>query len=82
MAETLAALGIMAAHETKAPDLRVVVERILEAEDADEADLQIKYETLVAIYRVKRLLTWVLVIVPLILVGLGVVLYATASARY
>ncbi|WP_410635498.1 hypothetical protein [Amycolatopsis sp. cmx-4-83] len=79
MAETLAQLGIMAAHEVRAgTEVDQVVGRILQADDADEADLQIKYETLIAVYKLKRLLTWALVIIPLLLIGLGFVLYAGA----
>ncbi|MEV7096930.1 hypothetical protein AB0M80_29165 [Amycolatopsis sp. NPDC051045] len=79
MADTLAEFGIMTPHETRAtPESTLVVDRILAAEDTDEADLQIKYETLIAIYKVKRLLVWVLVIVPLSLVGLGVFSYAVS----
>ncbi|SEF23846.1 hypothetical protein SAMN05421837_102445 [Amycolatopsis pretoriensis] len=80
MAETLAQLGIMAAHEVRpGTEMDQVVSRILEADDADEADLQMKYETLVAVYKLKRLLTWTLVVIPLILLGLGVVLYLGAA---
>ncbi|MFJ7213188.1 hypothetical protein [Amycolatopsis sp. NPDC098790] len=79
MAETLAQLGIMAAHEVRpGTEMDQVVGRILQADDIDEADLQMKYETLVAIYKLKRLLTWTLVVVPLILTGLGIVIYAGA----
>ncbi|NBH10579.1 hypothetical protein [Amycolatopsis sp. SID8362] len=74
MAETLAQFGIMTAHEVRAgTEMEQVVARILEAEDVDEADLQLKYETLVAVYKLKRLLTWALVVIPLLLVGLGIV---------
>ncbi|WP_370963870.1 hypothetical protein [Amycolatopsis sp. cg9] len=77
MAETLAQFGIMTAHEVRAgTEMEQVVARILEADDVDEADLQMKYETLVAVYKLKRLLTWTLVVVPLLLVGLGLVLFA------
>ncbi|GLY37788.1 hypothetical protein Amsp01_038120 [Amycolatopsis sp. NBRC 101858] len=82
MAETLAQFGIMSAHEVRpGTEMDQVVGRILEADDTDEADLQIKYETLVAIYKLKRLLTWVLVVIPLILVGLGIVFYAAGAVR-
>ncbi|MFJ9783051.1 hypothetical protein ACIRSS_25955 [Amycolatopsis sp. NPDC101161] len=79
MAETLAQLGIMAAHEVRSgTEMDQVVSRILQADDVDEADLQMKYETLVAIYKLKRLLTWTLVVIPLIVLGLGIVLYVGA----
>jgi hypothetical protein len=57
-----------------------VVGRIIEADDAEEVDLPIKYKTLVAICKLKRLLPWVLAVIPLILIGLGVVLYAVGAA--
>jgi hypothetical protein len=82
MADTLAHFGIMTAHDLGSnTDLTQATARILEADDTDEVDLQLKYETLVAIYKVKRLLMWVLVVVPLVLVGLGVVVYAATSVR-
>jgi hypothetical protein len=81
MADTLAHFGIMTSHESRGNDLNQAVARVLEADDTDEVDLQLKYETLVAIYKVKRLLVWVLVVVPVILVGLSVVLYAASTVR-
>ena len=54
MAETLAQLGIMAAHGVRlGTEWDQAVDRILQADDVDEADLQLKYETLVAIYQLK-----------------------------
>lgn len=75
MAEQLTEFGIVAppAFNTN-PELNAARFRILTADDADEADLQIKVETLAVLHSIRRILMYTLVVVPVALVAVAVVI--------
>ncbi|UOZ04642.1 hypothetical protein [Amycolatopsis sp. WQ 127309] len=78
MADSLIELGMVTPFEMRGPELGPVVDRILQADDADEADMQLKLETLLAIYKLKRMLFIVLVVVPLLVAVATVVIIVTS----
>ncbi|MFD9963819.1 hypothetical protein [Amycolatopsis sp. NPDC058986] len=80
MAESLTEFGLLTPAEFRnTPESALVLGRLLAAENPDEVDLQIKLETLATLVRIKRVLIWTLVIVPLLLGGASVVLYIAAT---
>jgi hypothetical protein len=81
MADSLIELGMITPHEMRGPELSPVVSRILQADDTDEADMQLKLETLLAIYKLKRMLFIVLVAVPLLLAVATVVIIVTSRSQ-
>lgn len=81
MTDSLIELGMVTPHEMRGPELSPVLSRILEADDVDEADMQLKLETLLAIYKLKRMLFAVLVAVPLLLAAATFVIIMTTRGQ-
>ncbi|MFJ1759794.1 hypothetical protein ACIOD2_05715 [Amycolatopsis sp. NPDC088138] len=81
MADSLIELGMVTPFEMRGAELGPVVDRILQADDADEADMQLKLETLLAIYKLKRMLLMALVVVPILLTVATVVIIVTSRGQ-